>query len=124
MTGRAILVSGENPSLASALADLFLADDLPLSVVRSLDELVGPEGDRSSPEASVVVLASRGYRSPTAREWATGRWPDSDLVVVGSRDPGLRSRGRFHVVPLPLVPAELLSMVRWLLRREAHPVGA
>jgi len=112
-----VLVTGENPSLASALADLFRADSIPVSTVRDLAELNGgPDGSRSM-AGSVVVLASGGYESPTTRKWATDKWSDTDLVVVGTRDPGLRSRGRFHVVRLPLVPTELLQMVHRLIDR-------
>jgi len=36
-------------------------------------------------------------------------------VVVGTRDPALRSAGRLHVVRLPLEPQKLLELVRDLL---------
>ncbi len=115
MPAGTILVVRENPSLASALADLFQADGLAVSTVRSLEELSrGPAGELR-PSAAIVVVASKGFDSPTTREWATGKWNDTDLVLIGARDPGLRSRGRFHVVPLPLVPKELLRMVHSLL---------
>ena len=104
----------ETPSLGGSVVALLEADGL---AVRRFADLHGAESYHTGAGGShpVVVVASNAHYCPSASRWALGALRDADLVVVGTRDPALRSAGRLHVVRLPLEPQNLLELVRDLL---------
>jgi hypothetical protein len=109
-----VLVVDETPSLGSSVVALLESDGVR---VRRFPDLAGAEGyhARAGAPHPVVVVASNAHYSPSAGRWALGGLRDSHLVVVGTRDPALRSAGRLHVVRLPLEPEGLLGLLRSLL---------
>ena len=109
-----VLVVDETPSLGGSVVSLLEADGL---AVRRFADLHGAESYHSGAGGShpVVVVASNAHYCPSASRWALGALRDAHLVVVGTRDPALRSAGRLHVVRLPLEPAGFLELVRALL---------
>ncbi|HTP54304.1 MAG TPA: hypothetical protein VML94_05005 [Thermoplasmata archaeon] len=115
-----VLVVGETPSLGRSIVDLLEASGVSAHYVDDIraEEPLGTLGRRYS----VVVAASNTHYCATARQWATGELPDVALVVVGSRDPFV-TRARLQLVPLPLLPARLLGLVRSLLDGGTAPPG-
>jgi hypothetical protein len=113
MEGSEVLVIGETPSLGRSIIDLLESGNVRARYV--LD--VGPELPMTTPRhrTRVVIAACNGLYCATARRWARGELPNVDLVVVGSRDPTVVGGGNLHVVPLPLMPAQFLALVRRLL---------
>ncbi len=110
-----IVVVAETPSLARSIGDLLETEGMDVITVRdSGRELVGQLEPDEAP-VSLVISASNGFYCETARRWMRGEISGVDLVVVGSRDPDLRSGPRVHVVGLPLVPGAFLRLVRHLL---------
>ncbi len=109
-----VLVVEETPSLAGSLVGLLEADGL---AVRRFADLHGAESYHADGHVPhpVVVVASNGHDCPSAHRWALGPLREAALVVIGTRDPELRSAGRLHVVRLPLEPNGLLDLVRGLL---------
>jgi hypothetical protein len=114
MAESAVVVIGETPSLASALVELLETEGVRVVAVHDLREAELLAGKDPLPAHPLLISASNGHYCPTARQWPEGSLRDSELVVVGTRDPDLRSCGRLHVVPLPLVPTEFLDLVREL----------
>jgi hypothetical protein len=114
-----VLVVEETPSLAGSVVSLLEAEGLTVS---AFPDLAGAEGyhDRSGLSHPLVVVASNGHYCPTASRWALGALGEADLVVVGTRDPALRSAGRLHVVHLPLEPERFLDLVHRLLPSAAN----
>jgi hypothetical protein len=108
------VVIGETPSLASALVELLETEGVSVVAVRDLCEAEALAGKGPGRGRPLLISASNGHYCPTARKWREGSLRDSELVVVGTRDPELRSSGHLHVVPLPLVPGEFLELVREL----------
>jgi hypothetical protein len=124
-----VLLVEETPSLGSSLVALLEAEGL---TVRRFSDLAAAEqfhADRRSAHR-LVLVASNAHYCPSASRWALGPLGDAHLVVVGTRDPALRSAGRLHVVHLPLEPARLLELVRGLLGNDlpapglARPTGS
>ncbi|HYA10349.1 MAG TPA: hypothetical protein VEH10_01570 [Thermoplasmata archaeon] len=115
MTGDEVLVVDETPSLGGSVVALLEAEGL---AVRRFADLHGAESYHNGTGAAhaVVVVASNTHYCASAGRWALGPLRDADLVIVGTRDPALRSAGRLHVVRLPLDPQEFLELVRGLLR--------
>lgn len=109
-----VLVVDEAPSLGGSVVGLLEADGIGVRRFADLEtaERYHTSGHTGHP---VVVVASNAHYCPSASRWALGPLRDADLVVVGTRDPALRSAGRLHVVRLPLEPQELLEMVRSLI---------
>lgn len=109
-----VLVVDETPSLGGSVVALLEADGL---AVRRFADFHGAESYHAAANAlhPVVVVASNAHYCPSASRWALSALRDADLVVVGTRDPALRSAGRLHVVRLPLEPERLLELVRGLL---------
>ena len=108
-----MLVVGETPSLGRSIADLLDSAAVPGRFVFDISaEHPLPTLSHRYP---VVVAACNEHFCGTARRWARGEFPDVALVVVGDRDTGLAAIPGVHVVPLPLVPAPFLSLVRQLL---------
>jgi len=116
------LVVEETPSLGSSVVALLEADGLE---VRRFPDLATAERfhERSSASHPLVVVASNAHSCPTAGRWGLGPLRGAALVVVGTRDPALRSAGRLFVVRLPLVPQQLLELVRGLLGPADPPPG-
>ncbi|HXQ48698.1 MAG TPA: hypothetical protein VN842_02825 [Thermoplasmata archaeon] len=117
----AVVVIGETASLAAALVELLETEGVGVVAVRDLQEAETLAGKGPVPPHPLLISASNGHYCPTARRWPEGPLRDSELVVVGTRDPGLRSTGRLHVVPLPLVPSEFLNLVRELRSHSQSP---
>lgn len=109
-----VLVVDETPSLAGSVVALLESEGLS---VRRFADLHGAEvyHARAGAPHPLVVVASNAHYCPAASRWALGDLRDAHLVVVGTRDPALRSAGRLHVVRLPLEPERLLELVLQLL---------
>jgi len=109
-----VLVVDETPSLGGSVVSLLEAEGF---AVRRFADLHGAESYHTATGAphAVVVVASNTHYCPSVGRWPLGALRDADLVVVGTRDPALRSAGRLHVVPLPLDPQRFLELVRGLL---------
>jgi hypothetical protein len=114
-----VVVVGETPSLAASLVELLEADGVSVVSVRELREAEALVRSGSLEPRPLVISASNRHYCLTARRWRMGSLKESELVVVGTRDPLLRSSGRLHVVPLPLIPEEFLGLVRNLAGRAA-----
>jgi hypothetical protein len=109
-----VLVVEETPSLAGSVVSLLESDGL---TVRAFPDLHDAESyhARAGAPHPLVVVASNTHYCPTASRWALGDLRDAHLVIVGTRDPALRSAGRLHVVRLPLEPRGLLELIHGLL---------
>lgn len=121
MTSPDVIVVEETPSLARSLVTLLESDGLevtPAHLLREIPGLLGVEGA----DPPVLVIASNSHYCESARRWAEGGLGDGELVVVGTRDPLLHSRGRLHVVSLPLDPVQLIALIRSLLRSSRSPM--
>lgn len=117
-----VAVVAETPSLARAITDLLESDGE--RVVTTVDAgrgLVRLLKDADRP-VRLVISASNGFSCVTARRWEREEIGGVPLVVVGSRDPDLRSGRRVHIVPLPLAPDGFLGLVRGLVDRAGTPV--
>jgi len=112
-----VVVVGETPSLAASLVELLETDGVRVVSVHELREAEALVREGSLDPRPLVISASNRHYCPTARRWRMGSLRDSELVVVGTRDPLLRSSGRLHVVALPLIPEEFLGLVRELAGR-------
>ena len=114
MPAHEVLVVDETPSLGGSVVSLLEADGL---AVRRFADLHGAESYHTGTGIPhhLVVVASNTHYCPSAGHWALGSLRDADLVVVGTRDPALRSAGRLHVVRLPLEPPRFLELIRGLL---------
>jgi hypothetical protein len=110
-----VLVVEETPSLAGSIVSLLESEGYP---ARPFADLRGAEEYhvRAGLDHPVVVVASNTHFCPTASRWALGPLRDAALIVVGTRDPALRSAGRLHVLALPLRTDGLLDAVRRLAR--------
>ncbi|MCI4372279.1 MAG: hypothetical protein L3K02_01340 [Thermoplasmata archaeon] len=113
MESPGVLVVGETPSLGRSITDLLESGDVPVQYVIELAHEM-PFSDLAS-RFPVVVAACNGLYCTTARRWTRGELPNVELVVVGSRDPVVLSDGAVHRVPLPLLPAQFLRLIRELL---------
>jgi hypothetical protein len=109
-----VLVVEETPSLGGSVVSLLEADGL---AVRTFADLHAAESyhARAGAPHPLVLVASNGHFCPSASRWALGDLRDAHLVVVGTRDPALRSAGRLHFVRLPLEPEGLLELVHGLM---------
>jgi hypothetical protein len=118
-----VLVVEETPSLAGSLVALLESDGI---AVRRFPDLRAAEQfhERAPSAHRLVVVASNTHYCPSASRWALGPLREAALVVVGTRDPALRSAGRLHVVHLPLDPPRLLELVRSLGGRETAGAAA
>ena len=102
-----VLVVGETPSLGRAIVELLEADGLSVQFVLDVKQARG--------RYPAVVAACNNVYCSTFRTWLRGELPDSELVVVGTRDPLVRSSSGVHQVDLPLRPKNLLAVVNRLL---------
>lgn len=109
----AVLVVGETPSLGRSITDLLETGGFRAEYVPDLHGQ-GPL-DTIASRYAVVVAACNAPYCTTAREWLRGTIPNIALVVVGARDPALAATGNLHLVPLPLLPARFLGLIRGLL---------
>ncbi|MGC2033909.1 MAG: hypothetical protein WA761_00515 [Thermoplasmata archaeon] len=110
----AVLVVGETPSLGRSIVDLLEAENVPVRLVRDVDE--EPSLLSLSSRFPIVIAACNGYICTTARRWARGELPDVAMIVVGARDPELAFMPGIHTVSLPLRPNPFLSLVRAIPR--------
>jgi len=109
-----VLVVDETPSLGSSVVALLEAEGVS---VRRFADLHAAERyhARAGAPHPLVIVASNTHYCPSANRWAVGDLRDAHLVVVGTRDPALRSVGRLHVIRLPLQPSEFLELVHELV---------
>ncbi len=119
MASPGVLVVGETPSLGRSIADLLESGDVPARYVHDLT--AEPPLSDLARRFPVVVAACNGLYCTTARRWARGELPDVELVVVGSRDPSVVGGANLHLVPLPLLPAKFLGLIRGLLEQPGLP---
>lgn len=110
-----VIVVAETPSLGRSVLDLLEARGLKGHLVLDLPPALPPEwlGSRDP----VVVVACNSPFCRTARRWSVGEFPGVRLVVVGSRDPILRTLPGVESLPLPLLPTALLNAVENLPHR-------
>jgi DNA-binding NtrC family response regulator len=113
MTSPDVIVVEETPSLARSLITFLESEGLNVASANSTREVPGLLAAVTS-DAPVLVSASNGRYCESARRWLEGELGDGDLVVVGTRDPHLQSKGRLHVVALPLKPDQLVELIRKL----------
>ena len=113
MPVRRVVVVAETESLASSLSDLLRSAGIRTTRVTALEALE-TLGSRAGPTRPfLMVVASAGPTSATARRWLQGEFPGAGLIVVGSRDPVLAGGvPRLDKVDLPLRATELLELVR------------
>lgn len=97
------------------MADLLESDSLPVRFVYDLSAVL-PLGDLSDRFSPIVVGCNEVFCA-TARRWAAGELPHTEIVVVGSRDAALHVRPGLDLLALPFQPDQLLSLVR---RLKAH----
>lgn len=114
MTARGTLIVAETPSLADSIDDLLRADGIFADTVPDCYSGLGGWVRRHGHSPYLLICASNAHRCETVRRWFSGEVGAMELVVVGSRDPGLRSRGNLHLVSLPLSPVKFLEMVHAL----------
>jgi len=109
-----LLVVDETPSLGGSIVSLLETEGY---AVRRFADLHGAESYHtgSGGPHPVVVVASNTHYCGSASRWALGSLHDANLVVVGTRDPALRSAGRLHVVHLPLEPPKFVELIRSLV---------
>jgi len=113
-----LLVVEETPSLANSLVALLEAEGLKVRRFSDLQAAERFQEDVKGPHP-LVLVASNSHYCASASRWALGPLRDAHLVVVGTRDPALRSAGRLHVIRLPLEPERLLELIQGLLGSEA-----
>lgn len=112
-----VLVVAETPSLARSISDLLEIEGFRVRSVTDPRQELSHELDGEGRSVSLVICASNGFGCETARRWMRGEVSDLDLVVVGSRDPDLRSGAHIYVVGLPLAPDAFLTLVHHLAER-------
>lgn len=108
-----ILVVGETPSLGRSIAELLETHGIAARCVFDLAD-VAPLGSLAERFPLVIAACNEPFCG-TARRWARGEFPRTQLVVVGSRDPTLGEIPGVTVVPLPLVPRPFVSLASALL---------
>lgn len=113
MGERSVLVVGETASLGRAVVDLLESANIPTRL--ALDARADPPLSTFSERFPVVIAACNEYFCATARRWIQGELSKTQLVVVGGRDPLLRSVHGVHLVPLPLLPGPFLMLITTLL---------
>ena len=113
---RRVVVVSETHSLGSSLSDLLRSTGIRIETTTPLEamEMLGP--DMGTGRRSLIIAASTGFECLTARRWAQGAFPDSALIVVGSRDPTLRKIAGAKLVSLPITVEEFLDLVRASVR--------
>jgi hypothetical protein len=117
-----VLLVSETVSLGNSLLELFASDGIPVEATDDPSSKFRQSPIQAALDFPVIVSACNERHCETARRWKRGEIPGVDLVVVGTRDPSLVSQGRLHLVPLPVVPGQLLELVRGLLSAE-EPSG-
>jgi hypothetical protein len=113
VSSRAVVVVAETPSLGRSIVDLLLAEGITCRLVSDLSDRE-LESWAPGPEPLVVVACNEAY-CRTARRWARGELKVSGLVVVGARDPELRTMPQVRIVPLPLQREPLVVLIRGLV---------
>lgn len=114
MEGGEVLVVQETPSLGEAILELLRSDGFEVESVQDSNGSLGSWTRKAGHPPKVLICASNSHRCETARRWFRGDIQANDLVIVGSRDPGLQSAGHLHVVGLPLTPTRFLELIHRL----------
>lgn len=107
-----ILLIGETPSLADAVAELLEGEGLRTHAVRSSQEALSIQSRVPNRMQDLIVVVSNSFRSEATALWQRGELRSRGLVLIGTRDPYLRTGGGLHIVSLPLVPDRLVTLVR------------
>ncbi|MGA8542037.1 MAG: hypothetical protein WB947_00620 [Thermoplasmata archaeon] len=107
-----VLVVGETPSLGRSVADLLESGNIPYRFVYAIESEIPLE--TLFERYPVVISACNEVFCSTARRWSRGELPGVRLIVVGSRDPALRSMSGLRQLSLPVLPARLRSLLRTL----------
>ena len=110
-----MIVVGETRSLGLAVTELLASDCLDAVLVGDLSAAEQHAASRPAAAPFVLVAAASGRTCETLERWPTSSLRAAELVVVGARDLERAERPRLHLVPLPLEPHRLLSLVRSLL---------
>jgi hypothetical protein len=112
-----VVVMRETPSLASALTDFLDGEGIP-AILRPIAPLEGIlRGGAVPAGASILISTCSAFRCEIVEQWQAGAFPDTELIVIGSRDPAVRTGNGLYRIDLPLSPSELLALVRERLER-------
>lgn len=114
-----VVVFGETPSLAASITELLELDGIPVRREDCLSRVLQSTSGAGETPPLILVSTSTGYTADLLRDWQAGSLRDSELILVGPRDAGLRSFGRLHVARLPLAPDEFITLVRTLLAQRS-----
>ena len=113
-----VLIIEEAPSLALAVAGLLEAEAIAVRTVPSFEEAERWVAAHRPSDRPVLVCASNAFLCRCLTPWRQGPLADSPLVLVGTRNPRLRSDGVLHVLSLPLRPDELVRTLSALVHGE------
>ncbi len=105
-----MVIIGERPSLASAVADLLEAERIETIKV---PDIAGAERAirRAGSAVSLVVCACGRVRSEAFVRWKHNPPGAVPLVLIGAHDPEARAAPGIHTVHLPLEPRRFLRLV-------------
>ncbi|HEV2519105.1 MAG TPA: hypothetical protein VGX00_00585 [Thermoplasmata archaeon] len=109
-----ILLIGETPGLADAVAELLEGEGLRTHCVRSSRDALTEQSQARDRNPPLIIVVSNSFHSEATARWQRGELRSQGLVLVGTRDPFLRTGGGLHVISLPLVPDRLVALVRAL----------
>lgn len=110
-----IFVISETPSLAESVVDLLREEGWEVRAVKDLAEAEALERGHPSPRPPLLVTACNEWRCEAPRRWPGSSLRGSRMLVLGGRDPDLRSSRDLHVMSLPFRSGELIELVGSLL---------
>jgi hypothetical protein len=110
-----VFVIHEHPELGRSVLDLLESAGYRVGSAKGLEEIEGLVGPSNPSQRPLMVVASNQFYSGALKAWRKGTLSHLPLVIVGTRDPGLMSRERLHVVRLPLNVVHFLELIASLL---------